>query len=165
MATHCRFHGEGACHVSAMNWKVCKTDTEFFSSITSLEQTARCQDELDAFTKFLDELFRYGKGPIIWTTHPSRHDAPLYLVSHHHRVPRHSRYRLWGCRACGWTTNQLWHASEDFDECLAGRREEVEFLLLMLRLLKSFQLTNSCSSARISSTLAAFYKRTLKPLP
>ena len=145
MATHCPFHGEGACHVCVMNWKVCRTDDEFLGANTSFWQTARYQNEMEQFQKFLGELFVYGRAPIVWTDDANRRNrAPLYLVSHHggggKKVPAHSRWRQWGCIRCGWTTNQLYPASWDYDQCLAGRQEEVEFLLPMLRRLKSFQV-------------------------
>ena len=144
MATGCSFHGKGACHVGAMNWKACSTAEEFMGANTSLWQTARYQEEMGELQKFLGELYVYDSPPIVWTDKGIRRNrGPLYLVCQHggggKRVPAHLRWRQWGCVRCGCTTNQLYPASWDYGQCLAGRQEEVEFLLPMLRQLKSFR--------------------------
>ena len=65
------------------NWKVMKNETEFTGAMDSFAAIAKYRDEIDAVIRFIHELYRYGGGPIIWSDHSSRQNAPLYLVSHH----------------------------------------------------------------------------------
>ena len=123
-----------------MNWKVCKTDDKFEGALQSWKAIARCDEMLDKLLMWIDQLFRYGDGPIIWLDHPSREMAPIYLVSHHGKdVKSYACYHQWGCRYCGAATNQLYHAHWDFDQCVAAQKEVVEFLQPMLRLLPAYR--------------------------
>ena len=136
----CPYHGVGSCRLAAVNWKVCRSDSDFGGALQSWQDMARYTAELSRSMDFIDQLFRYGGGPIIWLAHESREMAPLYLVSHHGRgIARHACHQQWGCLYCGAATNQLRHAHWNYDECLAARREALDFLRPMLNLLPSFR--------------------------
>ena len=120
---------QGSCTLAKQNWKVCNTDQQFTSALDSWQEKAKYDVEISRLRLFLDQLFRYGKGPIIWTDHPSREQAPLYLVSHHKGIQSHLCYQQWGCRDCGAATNQLYHASWTLEECVEARKEMCTFLL------------------------------------
>ena len=148
----CPYHGAGSCKLSAMNWKVCDTDVAFHGALQSWKEITKYNDMLDTLLELIDQLFRYGPGPIIWLDTEDRAKAPIYLVSHHgDGIRRHACYQLWGCRYCRASTNQLYHAHWDYDMCLAARREVVAFLQPMLSLLPAFQniFTGRCVRDRL----------------
>ena len=83
MATRGPYHGPAACRVSVASWNACDDESKWEGALTSWHDIARVPHQTAALFKWLDSLFRYGKGPIIWMDRPERMRAPLYLVSHH----------------------------------------------------------------------------------
>ena len=141
MTHRCRYHGPAACHVSAANWNICKTDDEWEGALKSWYDTTLLPEETEPLWKWLDALFRYGRGPIIWLDRAERSRAHIYLVSHHGSgIKRHCYYQQRGCRYCGGCTNQLYHADPwDIAGCKRAFNGVLQFLKPMLMLLDSYK--------------------------